>query len=354
MKNKKNIIILIILLAFVIYFVFSIVDRNNKMDSDSKVNIDKEYSFGDAYFPGDVNGNNRLDANDYKLIVRYIIKTATLNDNQLKAADANGDGKVNPVDYKTIVRKILNHDTNPPVSTVTPVQDHGYDVTIDSRFDGYANRSSCTSETMNFRIISKNGEYYTLVWVKDAASQFGVGLAGYNGQGTDSGSSILGSHVGSGCAVGVNGSLFANGTITGGVVINGGRIVKDTGKSEGLIGMSYKGFLGEYSHMSASDILSAGVINTVGISSSASVDNSNVSTGRTQICQIDIHNFVIFTGSGTVSDCGSKVSSFTGCSYVYNLDGGGSRKLYYQTKSEGLTSIIDGGRAVFDMVYFKE
>ena len=153
MKNKKNIIIMIILLTFVIYFVFSIVDRNNKMDSDSKVNIDKEYSFGDAYFPGDVNGNNRLDANDYKLIVRYIIKTATLNDNQLKAADANGDGKVNPVDYKTIVRKILNHDTNPPTGVVvtnTPVTS----TTSKIHFI-----SSSGGDTNDAILIESNGEY---------------------------------------------------------------------------------------------------------------------------------------------------------------------------------------------------
>ena len=120
MGKKLKIMLVVLVLLLIGGIVFLTRNRDNysaKIDDDKIV---EEFQYADAYFPGDVNGNNKLDANDYKLIVRYVIKTATLNANQLKAADANGDGKVNPVDYKTIVRKILNHDTNPPSGSVTP------------------------------------------------------------------------------------------------------------------------------------------------------------------------------------------------------------------------------------------
>ena len=37
-----------------------------------------------------------------------------------------------------------------------------------------------------------------------------------------------------------------------------------------------------------------------------------------------------------------------------NLDGGGSRKLYYKTGSGSITQVFGGSRAVPDMMYFVE
>ena len=59
-------------------------------------------------------------------------------------------------------------------------------------------------------------------------------------------------------------------------------------------------------------------------------DPSTVNANRTQICQYDINNFVILSGSGTVSGPARQIEKLTGCTGTYNLDGGGSRKLYYK------------------------
>ena len=43
-----------------------------------------------------------------------------------------------------------------------------------------------------------------------------------------------------------------------------------------------------------------------------------------------------------------------GCKVAYNLDGGGSRKLYYKTSSSSVKKIFGGSRAIPDMMYFVE
>jgi hypothetical protein len=75
--------------------------------------------------------------------------------------------------------------------------------------------------------------------------------------------------------------------------------------------------------------------------------------GRTQLGQIDVNNYVLFTGSGTVGGCFSRVHNMTGANTGANLDGGGSRKLYYKTNNQStVTSVMEGGRPVPDMLYF--
>ena len=426
MKKKYKIISIFSILFVILSMAFIILDKNN-LDRNKSYSIDKEYALGEAFFPGDVNGNNKLDVKDYKYIVRYIVGVMNFNDNQKRAADINGDGNVTPKDYKMVVRKIIageTGDSTPPLAASqaacyykdadpwqyvwTSNPPSGYvkenvsksdcvnvcyckdgtntcgvyakgkswagwsyysdtsnpneckkessameSLANDSRFNGYSVVASCESSTMKYAIGKKNGEYYTLIWVANPVSQFGVALA--NGaKGTASASTILSSALYSRtCAVAVNGSLFENSTIVGGVIINHGVIIKNTGKAEGLIGMNYNGYLGEYSHRTAEDILSSGVVNTVGMSSPAYIDDKPTDRARTQICQIGLNYFALFSGGGTVSEAGSKLSSFAGCGTVYNLDGGGSRTLYYQTKSSGLTNLFVG-RNIFDMVYFSE
>ena len=56
---------------------------------------------------GDVNNDETINSRDYVLIRRYILKTYTLDENQLLAADINGDGTVNSRDYVLVRRHIL-------------------------------------------------------------------------------------------------------------------------------------------------------------------------------------------------------------------------------------------------------
>lgn len=56
---------------------------------------------------GDVNGNGKIDAQDYVMVKRAVFGTYTLGSSQVKAADVNGDGLVNAKDYLMIKRHVL-------------------------------------------------------------------------------------------------------------------------------------------------------------------------------------------------------------------------------------------------------
>ena len=60
-----------------------------------------------AFVKGDVNGNGRVDANDYALAKRHCLKTYTLSDEMLMRADLNGNGKLETSEYAMIKRHVL-------------------------------------------------------------------------------------------------------------------------------------------------------------------------------------------------------------------------------------------------------
>lgn len=60
------------------------------------------------YVPGDVNGNGKIDPQDYAMLKRYLLGTYQLTDEQIKRADIDGDGHLTPKDYAMIKRKYLN------------------------------------------------------------------------------------------------------------------------------------------------------------------------------------------------------------------------------------------------------
>lgn len=56
---------------------------------------------------GDVNGNGKVDANDYMLVKRHFLGTYELDDIGLAAGDCNGDGKISANDYFLIRRHVI-------------------------------------------------------------------------------------------------------------------------------------------------------------------------------------------------------------------------------------------------------
>ena len=76
---------------------------------------------------------------------------------------------------------------------------------------------------------------------------------------------------------------------------------------------------------------------------------------RTVLCEVNKNNFVIYSGgSSSFGSIASELKNQYGCTIAVNLDGGGSRKLYYKVGSGGVTKRFGGGRAVPDMMYFVE
>lgn len=61
----------------------------------------------DTFIPGDVNGNGKIDSADYAMCKRAVLKTYTLNADQLTRADINKNGKADASEYAMIKRHFL-------------------------------------------------------------------------------------------------------------------------------------------------------------------------------------------------------------------------------------------------------
>ena len=237
-----------------------------------------------------------------------------------------------------------------------------YDVTDDTKFDNYEVKASCESRTLKYKILVINGEYYSLIWSANPLQQMNLALAASNSFGRTTGNVILNNEINSQgyqdhCLVGVNASFFSYSTNSpiSGVVLSKGEVAKNTGSNGAVMGINKDGELTVYVNKSSDYLLGEGVRNTVAVSNglSAGMGTGGTKAGRTQLAQIDHNNFVLFTGYGTVGGCFQKITNLTGATIGANLDGGGSRKLYYKTDTQGtVTSIMEGGRPVPDMLYF--
>lgn len=56
---------------------------------------------------GDVNGNGKIDSLDYMMLKKCVLKTTTLNEEQLLRADVNKNGKPDALDYGMVKRHVL-------------------------------------------------------------------------------------------------------------------------------------------------------------------------------------------------------------------------------------------------------
>lgn len=59
------------------------------------------------YIPGDVNGNGKIDPQDYAMLKRFLLGTFDLSEEQIARGDADCDGHITPKDYAIIKRKYL-------------------------------------------------------------------------------------------------------------------------------------------------------------------------------------------------------------------------------------------------------
>ena len=80
-------------------------DRHWKSFCGAKIVWD--YEPDSTFVKGDVNGNGKVDANDYALAKRHCLKTFTSYDKMLKRADLNGNGKLEASEYAMIKRHVL-------------------------------------------------------------------------------------------------------------------------------------------------------------------------------------------------------------------------------------------------------
>ena len=290
-------------------------------------------------------------------------KTITWSSSDTSVATVSSSGKVTGKNEGTAT--ITAKSNNGKIATcIVTVEEatitSGYVITEDSKYNNYSNKASYSSSTFKYRIFSYNNQDIVLIWVANPKTQLESALAYPNAQGVLPAETILRNEINNynlnnKGLVAVNASFFNGGTPKGGIVMSHGKLVKNTGNSSAVIGVNSKGKLKQYVDQPASTFTNDGVHSTFTISSTATIDPSKVNANRTQICQYDDNNFVLLSGSGMVSECGNIIISLTGCQTPYNLDGGGSRKLYYKTKDmSDVKKIFGGDRQLPDMLYFHD
>ena len=230
-----------------------------------------------------------------------------------------------------------------------------YNIAKDSKYDSYQQIAACYSDTLSYRIIKIDDNYYSLIWVENANKQINNALANKEAQGIAPIEEIFASKTGENkCFIGINGSFTTNKSPRTNVVISEGNVAKNLGNAKEIIGIDYYGYLKKYDNVSAYSLLNVGVKNTFRVSGAISEDNSTDVALRTQIYQYNKNNFVIYSGHGTVSSGLTNVNSLTGITEGYNLEGGAGRKLYYKTKTSKLTKVVGGDKQIPDALYISE
>ena len=246
--------------------------------------------------------------------------------------------------------------------TLYPHWEVEYCLPRDSRFTSYTTVAYSDTETFKYRIINYQNNDVVLVWVADAASQLKQALASSNAIGVASGDAILAQVPSYKSLVAVNASLFDEGVRSplNGIILHDGKVIKNKGDNTGCMGITRDGNLYDCSRKPLDDLLKAGVLNNFTISHAIQAntnDGTKTTSYRTQICQVDKHNFALISSKSIRTSEAARILynfSLKKCSVIYNLDGGGSRKLYYRTHGGSLIKRFSGTRAIPDMLYFTE
>ena len=251
-----------------------------------------------------------------------------------------------------------------------------YDVTTDTRFNGYKQVTSYKGSTMSYKLVAANGNDFMLVHVSDPTKQLKTAFPKYGAVYTAE--NILKAEIQSygysnKAMVAVNASFFnmgGNNQPCGKYMLNKGKemagLLSGAGGTVAGLGNDGKmrsyGFNGSNNSSVKSTIINAGVKNTWAVfgdilSWDGTITKNNggdEGTNRTVLCQYDTNNFILFSGHGKLYTVANTLKS-VGCKYAVNLDGGGSRKLYYKTNTQGtMTKRFGGGRLIPDMLYFVE
>ncbi len=290
-------------------------------------------------------------------------KDITWSSSNEKIATVN-NGKITGIDVGEATIKATSSNGKEATCKVTVKEP--YDKPIVDNYPQYQTIASYSSDTLKYRGLVVDGHDFVLVWVKDPYKQF---IAAHPNYGKKHGAQTILSECGNKGFVATNGSFFnmSNGETVGSIAIskgktlhynaNGGRAVILTMSKEGKLNTYY----GETTEVIWNKIKADGATNTFAIMTEATLrwgekasPGSNDSTNRTLVGQIDKNNFIVYSGGGISTDQVSYIAQTKfGAQFLANLDGGGSRKLYFGANGS-FTKRFDGGRLIPDMMCFVE
>ncbi len=241
-----------------------------------------------------------------------------------------------------------------------------------------------SSSTLKYKTISKkvdgNNNFYSLIWVKDAYNQLNSANNNYNG---GQRTTILNAEINSmgyqnKGMIATNGSYTINGRCntpaiaTKGIIVNNDKYITKLpdGRSVvyGTLTLGSDNLLKTKTFDEANSaknwLSSVGARNSWAITFYEDSNWSGANDGadrRTAICQVDTHNFVLYTGYSGIRNLIMDLHNLFGCTRVANLDGGGSTGMYYKTNNMNKIGIIyeykrpnECCRSIADMLYFIE
>jgi hypothetical protein len=253
------------------------------------------------------------------------------------------------------VKEIIEEKRKPKGPPVLPP------ILDDGKFNSYPIVAKCDSDTLKYKILNINDDYFVILWAQNPYMQMNSALA-TDGSSASSGDSILSKEIssngyGNKCLVATNASFFnmSNGSSVANIIYSKGQLLRNNGSST-LIGITNQNELAEYVNKPLSDIDADGLRNTFVHSHRITINTDNRSdrTNRTIICQIDTNNFFIISGSGSPNYLAYTANQLAEVSACFNLDGGGSRKIYYKLQNSSINKLFGGGRNIPDMMYFVE
>lgn len=252
------------------------------------------------------------------------------------------------------------------------------------------------SDTLKYYIVKTNDEYLNYIWMKNPNMQMKIGLGG-NPSGLRKTNEILNSEISANKLskkglIGANGSFFTSSafdewlyqydhawrnTQIGPVFFKNGTVVRDFTKYMAnmdrgfdLVAINKNNTLKKYtfkakmSFQDAQDLIKKmkdeGVQNSFTfqvllVKDGKALAGNSEKASRTGVCQIDNNNFILYSSRSQITlghEANAMVSA--GCVTGFNLDGGGSRNLYYKLGNGSLTSLSVTSRAVADVIYFTE
>lgn len=232
------------------------------------------------------------------------------------------------------------------------------------------------SDTLKYKTIksNENNRYYSLIYVKDANRQINSAnnfLKGGQRQFLLN-EEINSQNLKSKGMIATNGSFTINSRSNTPVIATKGNITINNKYSTryvyGTLTIDSSGMLNHYVTKDTtilSDWLRGiGARNTWAVSHYVTSFKNEATDQemRTAICQIDKHNFVLYSGySSSIGNYMKELHDVFGCKRVANLDGGGSSGMYYKTKGMSKVGVIyeysrasDTARVIGDMLYFTE
>ncbi len=264
-----------------------------------------------------------------------------------------------------------------------------YDVTQDSaKIGSYSVVKQYSGSTFKYKILKVDSNtYYSVIWVKDGYKQINNALAPKNK--TAQPYQIIKNEISkypdlnNKHILAVNGSFKYGDTVAGAVIISHGELVRDISQADyirligkesyDLVAINKSGWFSSYSKVKSegvfddqlsSKLLSYGARNTwATVPNPNSTETISAKDERTAVCQIDLNNFVIISTKYRCLGCSqTELRNIFGCQYTFNLDGGGSVKLYYRDPNGGDGKILLSGidskegteRTLSDMMYFSD